>query len=281
MFFVRSSVDAVMKPTLLLIHGFPGASWDYSLLWRSLSARFNVIAPDLIGYGFSAKPQNYDYRIFDQADLCEALLQRLQVTGYHLLAHDVGDTVAQELLARAKDGTATLNLKSVSFLNGGLFPETHRTRFVQQLLLSPVGRIVAKRITRASFAANMTQIFGVNTLPSTRQLDVMWALATENDGLAVMHLLIYYICERRRYRERWVDALIHAGGGITRRAIPIQLIIGTDDPISGRHMADRYRQLIPEANIMLLNGIGHYPQLEAPDLVLRGFFDFFESIHLT
>jgi pimeloyl-ACP methyl ester carboxylesterase len=278
-FYVRSPEVATTKPTLLLIHGFPTASWDWSLLWQTLSTRFNVVAPDMMGYGFSAKPLDYDYRIFDQADLCEALLQRLQVTGYHILAHDVGDTVAQELLARSEDGTALLTLKSVCLLNGGLFPEAHRARLVQRLLLSPIGGFIAKHTTRARFADNMTQIFGLNTPPSKREVDVMWALMMENDGPNVMPQLIHYIRERRRYRERWVGALIRARGDAIRHAIPIKFIVGAADPISGRHMAERYRALVPTANIMLLNGIGHYPQIEAPDLVLRGYLDFFESNH--
>jgi pimeloyl-ACP methyl ester carboxylesterase len=67
-----------------------------------------------------------------QADVHEALLRRLGIGRTHVLAHDYGDTVAQELLARELEGRARLH--SVCFLNGGLFPETHRARFVQKLL---------------------------------------------------------------------------------------------------------------------------------------------------
>jgi len=93
-------------PTLLLIHGFPTSSWDFSPIWQALTTHFNVIAPDLLGFGFSAKPVAYDYSILDQADLCEALLTRLGVNRFHILAHNYGDSVAQELLARAHDGSA-------------------------------------------------------------------------------------------------------------------------------------------------------------------------------
>lgn len=106
-------------PPLLLIHGFPSASWDWQPIWQALTARFTVIAADLIGYGWSAKPRDYDYSILDQASCQEGLLRELAVDSVHILAHDYGDTVAQELLARYQDRAARnekgLTLKSVCF----------------------------------------------------------------------------------------------------------------------------------------------------------------------
>ena len=43
---------------------------------------------------------SYNYSIFDQADIMETLLRKLNVGAVHILAHDYGDTVAQELIAR-------------------------------------------------------------------------------------------------------------------------------------------------------------------------------------
>src|SRR5690349_7698948 len=85
---------------LLCIHGFPTASWDWHAIWPELVARFRVIAPDMVGFGFSAKPADYSYSIMDQADLHEGLLASLGIRRAYILAHDYGDTVAQELLAR-------------------------------------------------------------------------------------------------------------------------------------------------------------------------------------
>jgi len=272
-FFRRSQRELDARPVLLLIHGFPTSSWDWSPLWGALSEHFVLVAPDLLGFGLSAKPLNYDYSIIDQAELCEILLTRLGIGRYHILAHDYGDTVAQELLARAHDGSARAELGSVCFLNGGLFPETHRPRFIQRLLLSPVGGLAAGQMTLPSFSKAMTEIFGSTTPPSKHDLKTMWALLMENDGRRVFPRLIQYMPERRRFRERWVGALTKA----YRDNIPLRLIDGADDPVSGRHMSTRYRELVPNADVMLLNGIGHYPQIEAPLEVLRGFQGFHET----
>jgi pimeloyl-ACP methyl ester carboxylesterase len=62
---------------LLLIHGFPTASWDWHRLWPALGVRFDVVAADMIGFGFSDKPRDYDYSLNDQATLHETLLAEL------------------------------------------------------------------------------------------------------------------------------------------------------------------------------------------------------------
>ena len=63
---------------LLLIHGFPTASWDWHYLWQPLAQRYRVIACDMLGFGDSAKPLDHDYSLLEQADLQQALLEHLQ-----------------------------------------------------------------------------------------------------------------------------------------------------------------------------------------------------------
>ena len=47
------------KPTFLLLHGYPSSSYDWRHQISSLSAAgFGVIAPDLLGYGDTDKPQD-------------------------------------------------------------------------------------------------------------------------------------------------------------------------------------------------------------------------------
>ena len=103
--FVRRQIEPHL-PVLLLIHGFPSASWDWAPLWEPLSQHFSLVALDLLGFGDSAKPRGHRYAIAEQAELCEWLLRREGAWDYHVLAHDYGDTVAQELLARQLDAAA-------------------------------------------------------------------------------------------------------------------------------------------------------------------------------
>ncbi|WP_044874126.1 alpha/beta hydrolase [Pseudomonas sp. LFM046] len=251
---------------LLLIHGFPTASWDWHYLWAPLARRFRVIACDLLGFGYSDKPRGHDYRLLEQADINQALLAHLGIPGpVHVLAHDYGDSVAQELLARHHEGRFAM--ASCVFLNGGLFPETHRPVLVQKLLLSPLGGLVGRRFSRRKLAASFAQVFGPHTQLRAAELDDFWRLIAEQDGPAVMHRLIHYIPERRQQRDRWVAAMQKGG-------VPLRVIDGAVDPISGAHMVARYRELIPHADTVLLDGIGHYPQTEAPEQVLEHYLAF-------
>ncbi len=261
-------IEAGAGDPLLLIHGFPTSSFDWNYVWNDLSRRYRVIAPDLIGYGFSAKPKGYAYSIMDQADLCEGLLRHLGIAtaGTGILAHDYGDTVAQELLARHEDW------KFICFLNGGIMPESHRPRLIQKLLLSPIGFLVTRLITERTFRKNFAAVFGPNTQPSDAELKDFWRLIEHNDGVRVYHLLIRYITERHKHRERWVEPLRSS-------KVPLRLIDGPEDPVSGRHLAERYREYAGEkADVVLLDGIGHYPQTEAPEDVLKAFFEFVERL---
>lgn len=252
---------------LLLIHGFPTASWDWEALWLGLTQRYRVYTLDMIGFGLSDKPTDYDYSIVDQADLFEAFLSKHGVTNYHALAHDYGDTVAQELLARQSDLGERPRLRSLALLNGGLFPETHHPLLTQKLLLSPLGPLLTRVMCEASFAKNMRRIFGPASQPDDDLLSTFWHLLTHNEGLTVMPKLIRYMVERRVHRARWVGALQSA-------KIPLKLINGSVDPISGAHMVERYVELVPNPNVTALPRIGHYPQCEAPTEVLAAYLAF-------
>lgn len=260
---------------LLLVHGFPTASWDWHPIWPTLAARYRVIAPDMIGFGFSAKPADYDYSIMDQADLCEDLLESLGVHQAHVLAHDYGDTVVQELLARHNErqqrGSPGLKLRSACFLNGGLFPETHRARLIQKLLISPLGPLLVRFMGERSFGRSFSAIFGPNTQPTPEALREFWQLVTYNDGLKVFPLLIRYMAERRAHRSRWVGALQDVD-------IPLRVIDGPVDPVSGGHMVERYRELVPNPDTVLLENIGHYPQVEHPQGVLDAYLPFVRAV---
>ena len=262
--------DEGSGPALLCIHGFPTASWDWHRIWPFLRPRFHLIAPDMIGFGFSAKPHAYDYSLLDQADLHEAVLAHLGVDNAFILAHDYGDTVAQELLARQLEGKGTFEIRAVCLLNGGLFPEVIRPRPVQRLLLSPLGPLVSRLINERLFARSFAAIFGPATQPTAEELHDFWTLVSRDGGVALAHKIIHYLRERRQYRDRWVGALQQTG-------VPLRFIVGPLDPVSGRHMAERYRELIPDPDVVILDGVGHYPQLEDPAGVVREFLSFLET----
>ena len=222
----------------------------------------------MIGFGFSPKPRPYAYSIADQADLQEALLAHLGVTRVHVLAHDFGDTVAQELLARHEERRGRgLVIESVCFLNGGLFPEAHRPTRAQRLVAGPLGPLLVRAFDARRFGKQLAAIFGPRTQPTPQELDDFWRLVVEGDGLPLVPQLLGYMKERRLFRERWVGALVST-------SVPRRLVVGARDPISGESLIARYRELVPQADVVVLPEIGHYPQVEAPQAVLEALASF-------
>lgn len=256
------------KETILFIHGFPSASWDWHYQWQHLAKDYHLISLDLLGYGLSDKPLDHQYSLLEQADIIEALLARQGVNRCHILAHDYGDSVAQELLSRQP--LDSLSILSLCFLNGGLFASHHRPLFAQKLLKSPFGSLAARFMSKRSLTKSFTKIFGKETPPKPQDINTLWSLLVNNNGMRVIPKLLTYIDQRSVHGERWKKAMIET-------SIPLYFINGVQDPISGQHMLDYYRQIIPNPNTTALD-VGHYPQIEAPQQVLNLFRDFLKNI---
>jgi pimeloyl-ACP methyl ester carboxylesterase len=260
-------------PVIVLLHGFPTSSWDWQPIWDTLGGTYRLIALDMLGFGFSEKPNNRDYSIHGQADIVEALVKAKGLNHFHVLAHDYGDTVAQELLARQIESTGAGIWLSCCFLNGGLFPETHRALVTQKLLLSPVGRFVNRFTGYSKFSQNFSSVFGRDTKPTEQNLHDFWWLININNGKHLFHTLITYMRDRINHRDRWVTALQTA-------PMPLALINGSVDPVSGAHMVARYKTLSCRLDYCAeLPLIGHYPQVEAPKDVLQHYKIFIENIN--
>ncbi len=250
---------------LWLIHGFPTSSRDWRGVWPALAAQHEVFALDMLGFGASAKPRGFNYSIASSADQWVALAAATGVREVAILAHDYGNTVAQELLARQREGRLGFGITSVAFLNGGLFPEATHPLRVQRLLAGPLGPLLARLMRERTFIASMQRICA-RPWPDG-ELAEAWQALSRDGGKAVMPRLLRYIGERRKHRERWVGALQHA-------AVPLALINGLEDPISGRSIVARWRELLPAAPVFELPGVGHYPQVEAPEEVLAAYREF-------
>ena len=261
------SDKGAQKPILLLIHGYPTSSWDWTAIWPAIEKHFHLVALDMLGFGLSDKPREHHYSIMEQADLQEELARQVGFGQAHILTHDYGNTVGQELLARALENSLGFNISSMCFLNGGLFPEQHRARLIQKLGLTPLGPLLGKIMSPERLRKSFDGIFGPQTKPSATEIDGHWELISENNGQSVLHRLLNYIPERRNNRERWVGAL-------KQTAVPLRLINGGFDPVSGEHLYHYYNKQVPNPDSVLLENIGHYPHTEAAEKVTSHFLAF-------
>ena len=248
-------------PWLTMIHGFPTSSWDWVPILPQLASRHRVLLFDLLGFGDSDKPAGHDWSAFEQADIIEALWQHFGVSETRMVAHDVGLTVALELLARQEAGKLSARVTQFVLLNGGAYTGFHRPRPIQVWLQRPVvGALIARMLSERRFGPALAEVFGPTHQPSAQELHQHWLSVARRGGSRNYHRLIKYIPERRANTVRWEGAL-------EQTSTPIRFVWGMADPVSGAHMASVIRERRPGAEIVELADVGHYPQLEAPDEV--------------
>ncbi|GFO32646.1 mesoderm-specific transcript protein-like [Plakobranchus ocellatus] len=259
--------------SLVCLHGFPSSSYDWIKILPKLREQFSrVIMLDFLGFGFSDKPQSYTYTIGEQADIVENLLMTLHIAGAHVLSHDYGDTVALELLARYNMQQSRISIKSLTLLNGGIFPDTHHPRPAQKLLLMPVlGYLASHLYTYHLFCRGFGAIFGKNK-PSTEDFMDFWATLRYNDGDKATVRVINFLRERQAFRDRWVGAL-------RQTAVNVLMLYGPADPVNPQEFAQHFVATVPQHKLVTLaTDIGHYPQWEAPLVVEDQITNFINSI---
>ncbi|MFE5632976.1 alpha/beta fold hydrolase [Streptomyces sp. NPDC056470] len=247
-------------PVMTLLHGFPSSSHDWARAAPALAARHTLLMPDFLGFGASEKPAGHTYSIHEQADLVAALWQHDAVRSTHLVAHDYGTTVAQELVARRAEGASKSEITSLTLLNGGIYPELHRPEPAQSALLDPeLGPQLSASLSAELLAAALAPTFAEG-YDASADVAAMWQGLSRDDGHRNAHLLIRYIDDRTAHRDRWV-------GAMETGDLPKAFVWGLLDPISGAHIAERIAERMPDAALHALADVGHWPPLEAPDRV--------------
>jgi len=107
---------------ILIVHGFPGSSWDWSGVVPQLAKRTRVVVPDMVGFGQSDKPQKGTfedhYSLFKQADMYEAIAKQMGLTEVMLVCHDMGQSVASELMKRHQEKTLPFKIRHAIVFDG-------------------------------------------------------------------------------------------------------------------------------------------------------------------
>ena len=256
---------AAADKTLLLIHGFPESSYSYHAILRGMSETFDrIILFDMLGYGLSDKPtDNYTYSLFEQADTVFAVWQHFNIKGGHILAHDMGDSVTTEILARHENGLMpawfTEGVKSLTFTNGSMVLALANLRITQKLLLSKYGYLMRNLTTFKVFSQQIRSAQGNNHL-SGEDIELLWELNGLKNGRAITYLTIQYLNDRKRFEKtRWLPAL-------AQTTIPIHLCWGDDDAVARVEMAHYLKENIcKNATLTIMKGLGHFCQMDNPE----------------
>jgi pimeloyl-ACP methyl ester carboxylesterase len=248
---------------LLVLHGFPTSSFDYAAVLDGLRAGRRVLLVDMLGYGLSAKPDR-GYTMALQADVAMAFVADLGVDRLALLTHDMGDTVGGELLARRAEGAWPVEITRRVVTNGSIYIEQAHLTDGQQLLLSLPDELLAEGlpIDAASLTRSLRDTFSAETpiVPPGWPEDPVpeaAALVVHDDGHRLLPRLIRYIEERRANERRFT-------GAIETDPAPLHIVWGLDDPIAVPSMVDTLVAARPDATVVRLENVGHYPMMEAP-----------------
>jgi len=254
---VPAQAEESLEP-LLVLHGFPSSSFDFHLVLDSLAEHRRVLLVDLVGYGLSAKPDRA-YTMDLQADVVMAYTQELGVNRLALLTHDMGDTVGGELLARQLEGRWPVEITRRLVTNGSIYIQMAHLSAGQEVLLSlpderlPAGAAFDRRSMEASLAAT----FSPQSSVPEDELAAMSAMIAHGQGHLLLPRLIRYIEERRAHESRYT-------GAIESHPSALSIVWGADDPIAVVAMATRLHEARPDATLEILDGVGHFPMVEAP-----------------
>jgi pimeloyl-ACP methyl ester carboxylesterase len=243
-------------PLLVLLHGFPSSSYDWSPLLE-LERERALIAPDFLGFGLSEKPRDHDYTLHWQADLVEELVRRSAAGPIFLLAHDMGTSVATELMARDIDGSLEMELAGALLLNGSMVQGAASPTLGQRILRSSVGPLFSRLSSERFFRQQFGSVFSEGHPLSADQADDQWSLICAGGGRTLNHKTIAYMEERFRHAERW-------HGALRDWPKPLSLAWGMLDPVATEKVLDAVLALRPSAPVARFENLAHYPQVEDP-----------------
>jgi pimeloyl-ACP methyl ester carboxylesterase len=249
-------------PVLLLVHGWPTSSFDWSAVTDRLSDRFLVCALDFPGYGFSGKPSGWGYSLARDAELIDFYLTEvIGADAGAIVAHDRGDSVA---LLYAQ-GHPAARVDHLVLSNGNIFlPLSNLTAAQRQILDERSWPKVAARLTASGLAAGL----GASTFTPPRtaadpEVEALSAIFGHEDGIRVLHETIQYLIERAQYEQAWL-------AGLASASFPVTLIWGLYDTVSPPRVASyvwhEYLMRKPGSNrLYFIPDANHYLQVDRPD----------------
>ncbi len=249
---------AAARPPLVVLHGFPTSCHDFEPALPVLAAGRRVVLLDFPGFGLSAKPRDYSYSLFEQAEVVAQVWRALGIDRAHLLAHDYGTSVATELLARHERELMPFAPLSVTLCNGSVHIELAQLTVTQRIMRNPTaGPWLTRLASERFFHRRMQSIFGMPDAVPRERLHAMWAGIQHAEGHTRLTAISRYLEERTRFWGRWIGAL-------RRLKRPAHVLWGRRDPIAVPAIAEQLHAEIEGSRLSWLESLGHYPMLEAP-----------------
>ena len=253
---------------VFIVHGYPGSSWDFQGVVDRIGPNTRTVVMDMRGFGLSEKPLDGDYQsnftLMRQADLYEMLAKHLGLKTVLLMAHDMGQTVGLELMARFQEGRTPFRIRHAILLDGStLIDMIEPTPFQTAALAAPSTAAEEDMAWEDIF-----NIFPESYAKESRARDDFEELVTcqahqiyYNNGSRIIGGIVHYLKERKENFNRWSRTLF------TFDDAPMTLIWGEQDPVAVIAMADRIKRERPVTDLYKYPDMGHWPSVEYPDRI--------------
>ncbi|MFD0773088.1 alpha/beta fold hydrolase [Streptomonospora algeriensis] len=241
-------------PTLLLLHGFPTSSRMFRRLIPQLADRFRVIAPDHLGFGHSDTPpaDTFPYTFDALTDITEALLAALGVHRYAIYVQDYGAPIGWRLALRTPEALTAVITQNGNAYEDGFVPQFWAPVWAYANNPGPETE-PAVRAALDLDAIRWQYLHGVDRPelvdPDTWTLDHRDISRPGND-LAQLALFRDYAANPPLYPR------VHAYFRQSR--VPLLAVWGAEDLIFGPEGARAFARDLPEAEIHLVPGGGHF-----------------------
>jgi len=239
-------------PPLLLLHGFDSSFLEFRRIYQSLKRNFQVIIPDLLGFGFSPRCATKEYNPSKVIAYLIDLLKTLQITkNIKIIGASMGGSTALKLAFEIPDSIDKIILLSPA----GLFGEPKSIPFP----LNQIG---------ASFLG----------LPQVRKSLCRQAFAYPDKCVGEMEEQIASIHLGCKGWRNSLASFAKSGGfaGTQKyiQNIPIKTLCGENDRILGKKEIKNIRS-IEKLNFVGLQNCGHLPHIDQPSLSSKIIQDYF------
>jgi pimeloyl-ACP methyl ester carboxylesterase len=256
-------------PVLLLIHGITGNARQWDDVMPLLAQRYQVVAPDLLGHGESAKPRG-DYSLGAYAAGVRDLLVALGHRRATVVGHSLGGGIAMQFVYEYPPFAERLVLVN----SGGLGREVHMllraaslpgSEFVLPLLAH------TRVLGIGSALGGMVQRLGVRAAPDLAEMARGYASLGDADARRAFIHTIRAVIEPGGQRVSANDRLY------LTTLLPSLVMWGGRDPLIPVDHAEPAHRSMPGSRLAIFENAGHFPQLQEPVRFAHTLIDFMET----
>ncbi|HEX2540313.1 MAG TPA: alpha/beta fold hydrolase [Caldimonas sp.] len=246
-------------PALVLLHDFAADKDSYLPIARFLTPHYQLIVPDLAGFGDSAQPAGADYSPAAQAARLSAFCRAIGLAATHVGGSGMGAQVALAWAAAAPRDVQSLWLLAPTGLRAA--PESELARTLRESGRNPL--LVRSEDDLAALPAYLMSTPRASSLPDFLR-DVQKRRRLSRSAL-----------DERIYAQVAAEAVEPAAAQVRRETF---IVFGGRDRIVDARAAPLWRSLIAKSHAMVLAESGHSPAIEQPQRAASDYVRFRDSM---